>query len=637
MIGWQFPLNNSGQEHGPQNSGVETFLNEPLKSLAKEICQNSCDARDDALNQPVEVHFDLERWEPADVPGLAELQHAISQCGGYWADNRKGRKLFDKAAAVAAGSMIRVLKISDYNTLGLTGSGDPSERGTNWHNLVKAVGTSDKSIGKLGSFGIGKHAPFACSDLRTVFYNTLDSDGSRKLQGVSILATHEHVSGETTQGTGYYGITEGNREVVDLADIPDRFVRERVGTDVYVIGFGDYEDWETQVLHSALDIFFKAIFDDVLIIKVGSRRVNSINLGDQISELDDADPHFLSPKYFRTITDDARHFYTEEDFEGFGRVELQLLPDRDLPKKVAMVRRSGMVVFDKGHFRTPIRFAGVLQIRGAKADAFFQELEPPAHDRWEPARYDDDPARAKRIVGKIYGWINQCVRELSSTLDVEEQDVPGLSQYLPDDTDEDNPPFDDANVIEEKTDEPLETSVVLTPKTKEASENDRSKTEETADGSTVSGEGSRDDPWEGEGDGEGTGDGTGTGTGGAGEGDGDTAGPSEEPGDIPIARRKPITLKTPRCFCTDPDAGMYEVLFTAPSDSASFLSLRSVGESDREQMQVLSAKDEKGADIAVDAKGTIGPFEVQADHRYRLEVMLPDQVRCALEITADED
>ena len=38
---WNFPSNNYGQIFGIADSGVETFKGTPIKSLAREICQNS--------------------------------------------------------------------------------------------------------------------------------------------------------------------------------------------------------------------------------------------------------------------------------------------------------------------------------------------------------------------------------------------------------------------------------------------------------------------------------------------------------------------------------------------------------------------------------------------------------------------
>lgn len=44
---WRFPSNDYGQIFGIADSGVETFKGTPMKSLAREICQNSIDAGSD--------------------------------------------------------------------------------------------------------------------------------------------------------------------------------------------------------------------------------------------------------------------------------------------------------------------------------------------------------------------------------------------------------------------------------------------------------------------------------------------------------------------------------------------------------------------------------------------------------------
>ena len=96
------------------------------------------------------------------------------------------------------------MRISDFNTIGLTGSGE--EINTNWTNLTKSSGASDKKGTAGGSYGIGKYAPFACSDFSTVFYSTYNIDEEVAYQGVSRLVTFKRKEDdETTQGIGYYG------------------------------------------------------------------------------------------------------------------------------------------------------------------------------------------------------------------------------------------------------------------------------------------------------------------------------------------------------------------------------------------------------------------------------------------------
>lgn len=95
------------------------------------------------------------------------------------------------------------MRISDFNTTGLLGSAE--EYNSPWTNLTKSSGASDKVGSQGGSFGIGKFAPFACSDLRTVFYSTKDKDGEKASQGVARLTSFKKSDEDTAQGIGFYG------------------------------------------------------------------------------------------------------------------------------------------------------------------------------------------------------------------------------------------------------------------------------------------------------------------------------------------------------------------------------------------------------------------------------------------------
>ena len=55
-IGWSFPSSNFGTLNGIGEAGIETFKGTPYKSLAREICQNSLDAKDGS-GKPVIVEF----------------------------------------------------------------------------------------------------------------------------------------------------------------------------------------------------------------------------------------------------------------------------------------------------------------------------------------------------------------------------------------------------------------------------------------------------------------------------------------------------------------------------------------------------------------------------------------------------
>lgn len=81
MIQWRFPSNDHGENKGINDSGVATFRGTPLKSLAREICQNSLDA---AKEENVRVDFNVFSIPTEEVPGIDMLKNAFSRCLEFW-------------------------------------------------------------------------------------------------------------------------------------------------------------------------------------------------------------------------------------------------------------------------------------------------------------------------------------------------------------------------------------------------------------------------------------------------------------------------------------------------------------------------------------------------------------------------
>ena len=76
-IDWNFPGNNFGTLSGIGEAGIETFKGSPCRSLAREICQNSLDARLDP-GKPVRVEFSLSYISPGDIKQFDSLRDALN-------------------------------------------------------------------------------------------------------------------------------------------------------------------------------------------------------------------------------------------------------------------------------------------------------------------------------------------------------------------------------------------------------------------------------------------------------------------------------------------------------------------------------------------------------------------------------
>lgn len=628
MIGWKFPLNDYGQEYGLNDAGIETFKGNPWSSLAREVIQNSLDAGLPDSERPVEVHFSLHRLPAELFPGREEFAGVLEACRDYWRGSSKTKSFFDRAIEVMRKPEIPVLKVSDYNTTGLTGSDE--EHGSNWHKLIKSVGTSDKSGRAGGSYGIGKHAPFACSMLRTVFYATKDIEGLQAFQGVARLVTHLDEQGRPTQGTGYYGIKDRNRLITDMSRVDPFFRRSEVGTDLFIFGFSEVPDWQARIIRSAIENFFVAVLDGNLVVRVGDVLISRETLSGLIDEYISQDPECLAGKYCEVLLSPHSRRFAKDGFVGSGTLELIVLPKKDFPKKVAMVRATGMKIFDKGHFHTPLKFAGVLLAKGDELNEFLRALEPPGHDAWQPERYEDDEAYARKKLKELYMWINDCVRELSRLTEAEEVDVEGMSQYLPDDLDEEAPmePEGDAEGVPSS---PREVDVVRTEAlgidALTAAGMEAAAADEGGAGYVPAPGGN---PNAGYGGLPRTEESSASGPG---------AGGSASGGGRAVARApRCIHLKNVRAFCVDPDKGIYRVSCEPDFSGRGYLHLSIVGEVGSEPAPVREASVEAtSARVGVGPGGRVGPIEFEAGVRTTLLVILDEPLRCSLGVCGVAD
>src|SRR5690606_14307844 len=118
---WFFPKNDGGRESGLHDAGVETFKGNLDRYLARELIQNSLDARHD-LNLPAHVVFEALALPRSGVPGSDEVRDALTRCGEYWSDTPKVRDYFEEAAQYASGAVIGALRVRDFNTTGVPGA-----------------------------------------------------------------------------------------------------------------------------------------------------------------------------------------------------------------------------------------------------------------------------------------------------------------------------------------------------------------------------------------------------------------------------------------------------------------------------------------------------------------------------------
>ncbi len=424
-LSWYFPSTDHGENDGFADSLLEYFQGDHEKYIAREAIQNAVDARHD-YKKPVSVTFTKYSMPTAAFPGNNDFLDKLNRCLKFVKGQPKAEAFFKAAISLLREKELSVLKISDFNTRGLTGTDDDVEG--NWYRLVRAAGTSSmKGVGG-GSFGIGKGAPIAASSLRTVFYSSINEKNELVCQGKARLVSHHDLNvlgqNDVRQGVGFYGI-KGYQAIRNKSFIPDIFERTERGTDIYVMGYKAGLEWKEKLIKSVLSNFWLAILrsDLEITIKDGSDLViTKENLQECIEEYGTAETRF----YFETVTKSPQIF--EQNLKHLGNVVLFVRKDEAYPGKVMMARKPKMIVQEKSYRTLKEPYAAVFLCENDEGNELLRDLEPPAHDKWDYARAEN----GKIILREMDAFINQSLKTMAESVTTEPEDIPGLNSYLPD-------------------------------------------------------------------------------------------------------------------------------------------------------------------------------------------------------------
>lgn len=611
---WNFPSNNYGEEKGINDSGVATFRGTPLISLAREICQNSLDA---ARDKTVRIDFNAFRIKKENLPGHDILQNVFVRCKDFWRmqKSKTTQDFFDKAIKMISEDEISVLRISDFSTTGLLGSRE--ERNTDWTNLTKSSGVSDKHSAAGGSFGIGKYAPFACSDFSTVFYSTYDQEDYKASQGVSRLVTFKGDDGVPTSGVGYYG-NEKNTPVLDQLNFDETFSRVdgEYGTDIFVVGYKFHNDqWADDIVISVLDGFFGAIWREKLIVNVGNIEISKATLESLIEEYSDQLTGYVT-NYYEVLKSKKTHWITE-DFMGLGDIKLGLLfPEQEMHRKVAMIRKTGMKILDRDRLSGYINFAGVMFIDGENLNKELRQIENPEHNAWQPER-SPNVQRSEEIVKSLNAFIRDKIEKITEDVATDAMDPFGLGALLPDEAEEDCPKTEKEEDLKDEIVK-IEKKVIERKQRKEKKNGEKEKEEKIE---PILGE--EDVDWCHNG----------------------------EPNPIPFPDPKPSTpvdyiptdekttpilekLTLSKCIFIEKnkDNGEYYILLQADELSPdSIVEITLSGETQSFEAPLLSAKDLKGNSFAIEDNKILG-ICIQKDTSIRLIIKIDYTEYCALEV-----
>lgn len=431
---WYFPAGKDIRKESINNAAMEIFRDNPIYSLAREICQNSLDAVDNK-DQPVLVEFQLGSVNANQFPGKDFFLDVVLPCAKNTWSSQDTHKFLDHCHDSLNSNSLTYLRISDFNTKGLqgaNGSGDTSP----WKSLIEEVGSSIKHDDtSSGSFGIGKAAPFVCSGLRTVFYNTKVKNEGTFAIGVSNFVSFDIDADLTAQGVGYYGINKKPLEYNISFD--KKYYREHDGTDIYVMDFNEEIDWKKQTILSIIENFLVSIYKEKLTVKVGNVEINNKNLGVLISEIENKKRRLNILNYYEALTNEKHLIFDlGDEFRQFGfdkeDASLFIIKAEEANRSILMTRRAGMKIFEKKGISSSIQFTGVFHATGKEMNRMLKIMENPAHEKWVPSRFKEDPKVAERFIKLLYKYIKETILCAFQEIITEEVDAYGLGDFLPD-------------------------------------------------------------------------------------------------------------------------------------------------------------------------------------------------------------
>ena len=421
---WRFGNNDTQEVEGPNNAGIANFTDDRIGGLVREVLQNSIDAKA-STDKRVEVSFQIQELpvDDLDLPGLKRALDASRK--SHAIDDRHKQQFQRGLQAVNSATkrgVINALNITDSNT---TGASDKEGQCDKWHSLTKTVGLSAKDMRDSGgSFGIGKHAAFAATDLRTVLYSTAyhedgaDSPIRRRFTGKSILVSHE-VGGKAYRASGWL---EADDDTLRDSDVLPPFRLNSPGTQINILGFDDssMEQWEKEAKESLVTHFFHALANKNLSIRIGDSTVDQESLDEAASGMDQS--------VFRLIKVSRSGVLEHTDIQGIGRVNLRIDVDEHGEhgqKTVALVRDAGMMITRQlGNMRItpsqrmiqiPRHWLGVTAIVECLSHgerSLLRDAEGPRHDKVSADNADASERReVSRALRQLGDWVVDAIRK----------------------------------------------------------------------------------------------------------------------------------------------------------------------------------------------------------------------------------
>lgn len=430
---FQFLFERAGRSpnEGAVDPAEEHFRGSTAAAAAvRETGQNSLDARRQDHEGPVRMEFELATVATSEIPDIEGLRRHLRRVVEA-TSKQMGHDRMCEALEMAERESIPVLRISDYGTTGLTGGEQERSSDSALSRLTRGSGDSANDGVRGGSFGIGSAAGRVASAMATVLYRSLPHDQERTVfAGFSRLASHYDDEGVRRRAGGIFTRIARQADFEYLRPAPGILPfaeRTEPGTDIFVLGYRLAE--EDPLLHgvrgAAIENFLVAIDRgrlEITGIAAGQRwTLDSGTVGDQ------ARRHETMAAFHAALRDPEP---SVRELPELGRVELFVNIDDRLPRTLhTMTMRKPLMRIGEFRFNTVrAKYAAILICADESGNTLLRELEPPQHDKWDPAR---SPAKGRAAIESLRSFVRDELRKRVSENLGETIRIDGLERFLP--------------------------------------------------------------------------------------------------------------------------------------------------------------------------------------------------------------
>lgn len=384
----------------------EAFKSKDLVSgLVRESIQNALDAKAHESDL-VTVKFGYRDINPNEIPGASKLREVFELCRDFPERSTSEKEFFENGLKILgnAHGSLGMFSISDYGTCGLTGA-RTNANGSRFKGLVMTSGAGNDDGRRGGGFGLGKDVMYLASELRTIFFSTIENDdGYAAHMGVGCLATFNYapLGGNPQADRNIFFCsdnydpenTDAGPAIPGIIKFSNRKPGE-YGTDMYIPGFKikkNVDQLSAEILGEVLKSFVVAVADGALEVVLPTEcKVSKDNLGQMVDWYKtfgkpSKDKELISELYELTqkpwIHSESINLPLDKNFPAKSFDYKFIRSDSNI-NKCFVTREKGMVVHTIKNVCGTSSAIGFIVVRDAELNSAFKKMENASHNRFE--------------------------------------------------------------------------------------------------------------------------------------------------------------------------------------------------------------------------------------------------------------